>query len=94
MVALQDQCDDCSIYWSTGEENKEAFTFFLCARMHKHLHICAPPLPSHVCYQADARGHQGQSESQDFPAPHPVNWRTRNALVNDSTCLAIALLSQ
>ena len=92
-MALQEQCDGCSIYWSTGEENKEAFYMFY---IHACTSICtcAPPLPSHVFYQGDASGHQGQSESQDFPAPYPVNWKTRNAPLNDNICPTIALLSQ
>lgn len=66
---------------------------FLCAHMHKHVHICAPPLPSHVFYQGDVSGNQRQSESQDFPAPYLVNWRTGNAPVNDNICPTIALRS-
>lgn len=61
--------------------------------MHKHLHICSPPLPSHVFYQGDASGHQVQSESKDFPALYLVNWRTGNAPVN-YICPTVALLSQ
>lgn len=58
MVALQEQCDGSSIYWSTGEENKEAFHIFLCAHMHKLLHIFAPPLPSNIFCLGDASVHQ------------------------------------
>ena len=89
-MVLREQCDGCSMYWSTGEENKEPFQFFYvhaCISICRYTRLLLPPM-----YFTKTM-HQGRSESQDFPAPCPVNWRTRNAPVND-VCPTIALLSQ
>lgn len=74
--------------WTTLEHRwkKCRFLIFLCTHMHKHVRIRAPPLRFQVFYQDDVSGHQGWTESQDFPGPYPVKWSTGNAPVNDDIC--------